>query len=165
MPFPVWVVAIRDPAYAYMLRSSGFRRPRAPLPWRRPKPLSTGYAPIGTPMPKLADEEIAELQAQAEAGARLYIATVQEMEQRHGEVIRNTVAELMRAGSATLQTSAGPIEARIIRFPREAVVLEIHHPGGGWGQSRTTQSEVGEQAVHQLAAALASTRPEAEPLT
>jgi hypothetical protein len=114
-------------------------------------------------MPQLTDEEIAELQAQAEAGARLHIATVQEMEQRHGEVIRNTVAELMRAGSATLQTSAGPIEARIIRFPREAVVLEIHHPGG-WGQSRTTQSGVGEQAVHQLAAALASTRPEAEPL-
>jgi hypothetical protein len=114
-------------------------------------------------MPKLADEEIAELQAEAEAGARLYSATVQEMEQRHGEVIRNTVAELMRAGSATLQTSAGPIEARIIRFPREAVVLEIHHPGG-WGQSRTTRSDVGEQAVHQLAAALTSTRPEAEPL-
>jgi hypothetical protein len=69
----------------------------------------------------------------------------------------------MRDGRATLQTTAGPIEARIIRFPRDAVVLEIHHPGG-WGQSRTTQSAVGEQAVHQLAAALVATRPEAEPL-
>ncbi len=163
MPFPVWVVATRDPAYAYMLRSSGFRRPRAPLPWRRPKPFSQGYAPIGTPVRQPTDEEIAELQAQADADNRLYIATVEEMQQRHGEVIRNTVAELMRAGSATLRTSAGPIEARIIRFPRDAVVLEIHHPRG-WGQTRTTQSGVGEHAVHQLAAALASTRPEAEPL-
>lgn len=23
MPVPIWIVAIRDPAYAYMLRSSG----------------------------------------------------------------------------------------------------------------------------------------------
>lgn len=163
MPLPVWVVAIRDPAYAYMLRTSGFRRPRAPLPWRRPKPFSQGYAPVGTALPQLTDEEIAEFQRQAEADAQLHIASVRDVELRHGEVIRATVAELMRAGHATLETTAGPIEARIIGFPREAVVLEIDHPGGS-GQSRTNQASVAEQAVHQLAHALVSTRPEAEPL-
>ena len=122
-----------------------------------------GYAPVGTPVRQPTDAEIAELHYQAEADARRHSAGVHDVEQRHGEVIRTTVAELMRAGNATLQTSAGPIEARIIRFPKEAVVLEIHHPGG-WGQTRTTYSEVGRQAVHQLAHALVSTRPEAEPL-
>lgn len=164
MPLPVWVVAIRDPAYAYMLRSSGFRRPRGRLPWRRTKPVSMGgYAPIGTPVRQPTVEEIAELRAQAEAGLRLQIENVRDVEQRHGEVISNTAAALMRDGSATLQTTAGPIEARIIRFPKEAVVLEIHHPGG-WGQTRTTYSELGRQAVRQLAEALVSTRPQAEPL-
>lgn len=134
MPLPVWVIAIRDPAYAYMLRSSGVRRPRARLPWRRPKPFSQGYTRAGTRLPQLTDEEIAEFQRQAEADARRYSASVDDVEQRHGEVIRATVAELTRAGSATLQTTAGPIEARIVRFPREAVVLEVHHPGG-WGRS------------------------------
>jgi hypothetical protein len=162
MPLPVWVVAIRDPAYAYMLRSSGSRRPRAPLPWRRPKPFSTGYALPGTRLPQLTDEEIAEYQRQAEADTRRYIASVDDVVVRHGEVIRTTVVELVRAGKATLQTSAGPIEARIIRFPKDAVVLEVNFPGG-MIQSRTTQSEVGRQAVHQLAEALVSTRPEAEP--
>jgi len=122
-----------------------------------------GYAPVGTPVRQLPDEEIAELRAKADAGLRLQINNVREVERRHGEVIRTTVAELMRAGNATLQTSSGPIEARIIRFPKEAVVLEIDFPGGR-SQSRTTQSEVGRQAVHHLADALASTRPEAEPL-
>jgi hypothetical protein len=163
MPLPVWVVAIRDPAYAYMLRSSGFRRPRAPLPWRRPKPFSQGYARAGTRLPQLTDAEIAEYQRQAEADARRYIASVDDVEERHGELIRTTVVELVRDGTATLKTSAGPIEARVIHFPKEAVVLEINFPGGRI-QDRTTQSEVGRQAVHQLAAALVSTRPEAEPL-
>ena len=163
MPLPVWVVAIRDPAYAYMLRSSGVRRPRAPLPWRRPKPFSQGYALPGTALPRLTDDEIAELQAQATAEAQLHIDNIRDVEQRHGEVIRKTAAALLRDGSATLQTTSGPIEARILRFPKEAVVLEVHHPGG-WGQSRTTQSSVEEQAVHQLAAALVATRPKAEPL-
>ena len=62
MPLPVWVIAIRDPAYAYMLRSSGVRRPRTPLPWRRPKPFSQGYTRAGTRLPQLTDEEIAEFQ-------------------------------------------------------------------------------------------------------
>jgi hypothetical protein len=164
MPFPVWVVAIRDPAYAYMLRSGGVPRPRGRLPRRRAKPVSTGgYAPIGSPVRQPTVEEIAKLRAQAEAGLRLHIDNVRDVEQRHGEVIRKTAAALMRDGSTTLKTTAGPIEARIFRFPKEAVVLEIHHPGG-WGQTRTTFSEVGRQAVRQLAEALVSTRPEAEPL-
>jgi hypothetical protein len=163
MPLPAWVVAIRDPAYAYMLRSSGVRRPRATLPWRRPKPFSQGYALAGTRLPQLSDEEIAEYRRQGEADARHFGASVENAEERHGDVIRTTVEELMRAGNAKLQTSAGPIEARIIRFPKEAVVLEINFPGGRI-QNRTTYSEVGRQAVHQLAAALVSTRPEAEPL-
>jgi hypothetical protein len=118
---------------------------------------------MGTALPRLTDEEIAEFQRQAEADAQLHIDNIRDVELRHGEVIRATVAELMRAGNATLQTTAGPIEARIIRFPRGAVVLEIDHPGGS-GQSRTTEASVGEQAVHQLAHALVSTGPKAEPL-
>ena len=118
---------------------------------------------MGTPVRQPTDEEIAELRAQADVGLRLHIDNIRDVEQRHGEVIRKTAAALTRDGSARLQTTAGPIEARIIRFPKNAVVLEIHHPGG-WGQSRTTLSSVGEQAVHQLAAALVATRPEAEPI-
>src|SRR6202035_5122957 len=102
MPFPVWVVAIRDPAYAYMLRSSGVPRPRRQLPWHRSKPVPTGgYAPIGTPVRQPTVEEIAELRAQAEAGLRLHIDKVRDVEQRHGEFIRNTAAALMRDGSTT----------------------------------------------------------------
>ena len=133
-----------------------------PFPGADRNPSRRGYVRAGTRLPQLTDAEIAEYQRQAEADARRYIASVDDVEERHGEVIRTTVVELMRAGTATLQTSAGPIEARIIRFPQEAVVLEINHPGGR-SQNRTTQSEVGRQAVHQLAAALVSTRPEAEP--
>ena len=55
------------------------------------------------------------------------------------------------------------LRLEVIHFPKEAVVLEINFPGGRI-QDRTTQSEVERQAVHQLAAALVSTRPEAEPL-
>src|ERR1700693_1151209 len=106
MPLPVWVVAIRDPAYAYMLRSSGFRRPRGRRPWRRTKSLSTGgYAPVGTPVRQPTDEEIAELRAQADVGLRLHIDNIRDVEQRHGEVIRKTAAALTRDGSARLQNT------------------------------------------------------------
>jgi hypothetical protein len=42
----------------------------------------------------------------------------------------------------------------------KAVVLEIHFPGGRL-QVRSSEAFVGEQAVHQLADALVSSRPEA----
>lgn len=163
MPLPVWIVAIRDPAYAYMLRSSGVRRPRAPLRRRRAGRISTGYAPFGTPIAQPEPEQLQELRSQAEAANRDFIARVRDVENRHSEVLRKTAAELMGAGAATLLTSVGNIEARVIRFRKEAVVLEIHFPGGRI-QSRSSPSFVGEQAFHQLANALVSTRPEAEPL-
>ena len=163
MPVPVWIVAIRDPAYAYMLRSSGSRRPRAPLRRRRADRIPTGYAPLGEPIPQATREELQNLRAQADAGNHVWFARVRDVENRHGELLRETAAELTRVGAATLRTSAGNIRARIIRFRKEAVVLEILFPGGRI-QSRSTASFVGEQAFHQLANALASIRPEAEPL-
>jgi hypothetical protein len=55
------------------------------------------------------------------------------------------------------------VEARILRFRKDAVVLEIHFPGGRT-QSRTTVSSVAGRAFHQLANALASARPDMDPL-
>lgn len=163
MPLPVWIVAIRDPAYAYMLRSSGLRRPRAPLRRRRAGRVSTGYAPLGAPNPQPTPAEMQGLRSEAEAANRVFIARVHDVENRHGEVLRRTAAELMSVGTVTLRTSAGTIQARVIRFRKEAVVLEIHFPGGRI-QNRSSLSSVGEQAFHQLANALVSARPEAEPL-
>lgn len=164
MPFPVWMVAIRDPAYAYMLLSSGVRRPRSSLRRHRAGPISSGYAPSGARIPRPTPEEMHELRSQADETHRLFASRVRDIEERHGDVLRRTAAELVRVGTATLRTSVGDIQARIIPFPREAVVLEIHFPGGGRIQARSTQSFIGEQAIHQLAHALVSTRPEAEPL-
>jgi hypothetical protein len=163
MPVPVWIVAIRDPAYAYMLRSSGVRRPRAPLRRRRAARISIGYAPLGAPIPQPTHDEIQQLRSQADAANRVFMARVRDVENRHGEVVRRTAEDLMRVGTATLRTSAGDIQARIIRFRKEAVVLEIQYPGG-WSQGRSSLSTVGETSVHALTNALASTRPEAEPL-
>ena len=163
MPLPVWIVAIRDPAYAYMLRSSGVRRPRTGLRRRRAGPIFTGYVPIGAPTPQLTTDEMQLLRTQAAENNRIALARVREVEQRHARILDETAAELMRAGTATLRTSSGDIRARIIPFKHEAVVLEIHYPGGRI-QARSTQSSVVEQAFHQLADALASAHPEAEPL-
>lgn len=46
MPLPVRIVAIRDPAYAHMLRSSGVRRPRASF--RRHQALHVAEALVST---------------------------------------------------------------------------------------------------------------------
>ena len=163
MPLPVWIVAIRDPAYAYMLRSSGVRRPRTRLRRRRAGPIFTGYAPIGALPPQPTNDEMRLLRAQAAENNRLALARVREVEQRHAQLLAETAAELMRAGTATLRTSSGDIRARLIPFRHEAVVLEIHYPGGRI-QARSTQSSLLQQAFHQLADALASAHPEAEPL-
>jgi hypothetical protein len=92
------------------------------------------------------------------------MARFHDIERRHGELLSATAAELTRAGATTLRTTTGDIQARVIRFREEAVVLEIHYPGGR-SQARLTQSTVGEASVHELASALASARPDAEPLT
>ena len=125
--------------------------------------MSVGYAPLGAPTPQRTAEEMQELRSQAEAANRVFMARVRDVGNRHGEVLRDTAAELMRVGTATLRTSVGDIQARIIRFRKEAVVLEIHYPGGR-SQARSSQSTVGDTTVHALADALASARPEAEPL-
>jgi hypothetical protein len=165
MPLPVWIVGIRDPAYAYMLRSGGDyrRRPRL-LRRRRGGYGFTGYVPLGSGRaPKPADEEIAYLQAQAAAEHRRYAARFQDIEKRHGELLRATAGALAARGTATLHTTAGDIQARIVRFREGAVVLEVEHPGGR-SQSRSSESTVAEAAVHQLANAVASIQPDAEPL-
>jgi hypothetical protein len=165
MPFPVWIVAIRDPAYAYMLRSSGVRRPRAPLRRHRAtRPTHSGYAPLGASAPHPTPEETQQLRSQADEANRLFMAKIRDVENRHGEVLRRTADELMRLGTTTLRTTAGDIHAHIIRFPRGAVVLEIRHPGG-WSQGRSSLSTIGATLVGALTNALASTRPEAEPLS
>jgi hypothetical protein len=123
-----------------------------------------GYAPPGEPIRQPTAEEIQELHSQAEETHRRFAARVRDIEKRHGDVLRRTAADLVRVGTATLRTSVGDMQARIIPFPREAVVGEIHYPGGGRIQARSSQLVVGEQAIHQLADALASIRPDAEPI-
>jgi hypothetical protein len=165
MPLPVWIVGIRDPAYAYMLRSSGVRRPRTRLRRPRAGPVSLGYAPVGSGRARQpTTEETQDLRTQAAEAQRSFMTRFHDIERRHGELLRATAAELTRAGATTLRTTAGDIRARIIRFRKEAVVLEIHYPGGR-SQAGLTQSTVGEASVHQLASALASARPDAEPLS
>jgi len=163
MPVPVWIVAIRDPAYAYMLRSSGFRRPRAPLRRRPVARTSIGYAPFGSPILQPTPAEIQHMGSEADAANSIFVAKVRDLENRHGAVLRRTAEDLMRVGTATLRTTAGDIHARIIRFRRGAVVLEIRYPGG-WSQGRSSLSTVADTSIHALTNALASTRTEAEPL-
>lgn len=163
MALPIWIVAIRDPAYAYMLRSSGVRRPRTTLRRRRAGSVSFGYAPRGATRRPPTAEDIRDLEARAAESNGAFTVRLRDVETRHGEILSETATELMRTGTAVLPTSAGDIEARIIPFRRDAVVLEINFPGGRI-QSRSTRSSVGEQVAHNLADALASTRPEAQPL-
>lgn len=164
MPAPIWLVAIRDPAHAYMLRSSGGRQARrAPLRRLRTAGTSLGYAPLGAPLNEPSPEDMQRLRAHAGETNRDFMARVRDVEDRHRDVLRSTAEALMRVGTATLRTSAGDIRARIIRFRRGAVVLEIHFPGG-WSQGRSSLSTMGDIVVGALANALASTRPEAEPL-
>ena len=165
MPLPIWIVGIRDPAYAYMLRSGGDyrRRPRL-LHWRGGGHGFTGYAPLGAARaPKPTTEEIEHLQAQAAAEHRRYMARFHDIEKRHGKLLRTTAGALAASGTATLHTTAGDIQARIVRFREEAVVLEVEYPSGR-SQSRSSEPTVAEAAVHQLANALASIHPDAEPL-
>jgi hypothetical protein len=163
MPLPTWIVAIHDPAYAYMLRSRGVRRHRAPFLRRRASQLPTGYAPIGVAIAPLTPEARQALRDHAETENVAFVASIREVERRYGEILRTTADALLSAGTATLRTSSGNIEARIIRFRKDAVVLEIHFPRGRI-QCRSSLRSVGDQAVHQLANALVSTRPNAEPL-
>jgi hypothetical protein len=165
MPLPVWIVGIRDPAYAYMLRSGGDyrRRPRLLRP-RGGGHGFTGYVPLGAARaPKPTNEEIEHLQAQAAAEHRRYMARFHDIEMRHGELLRASAEALAAKGIATLPTTAGDIRARLVRFREGAVVLEIDHPNGR-SQSRSSESTVAEATVHELANALASIQPDAEPL-
>jgi hypothetical protein len=161
MPLPIWIIAIRDPAYAYMLRTSGVRRPRTRLR-RRASQRPMGYAPIGVAIAPLTPDAKQVLRGHAEAENDAFIARTRDVEHRNDELLRTTPAALMSTGTATLRTSSGNIEARIIRFRKDAVVLEIHFPRGRI-QCRSTLDSVGNQAFHQLANALASTRRNAEP--
>ena len=165
MPLPVWIVAIRDPAYAYMLHSGGDYRRRPRILRRRGGGHGfTGYVPLGSVRaPKPTAEEIEYLQAQAATEHRRYVARFHDIETRHGELLRATANTLAAKGTATLHTTAGDIHARIVRFREEAVVLEVNHPSGR-SQTRSSESTVAEEVVHQLANALASIRPDAEPL-
>jgi hypothetical protein len=163
MALPIWIVAILDPAYAYMLRSSGVRRPRATLRRRRAGSVSFGYAPRGATRRLPTADDIRDLEARAAESNAAFTARLSDVEARYDELLRETATTLTGTGTAVLPTSAGDIAARIIPFRRDAVVLEINFPGGRI-QSRSTRSSVGEQAAHKLADALASTRPEAQPL-
>jgi hypothetical protein len=163
MALPIWIVAIRDPAYAYMLRSSGVRRPRTTFRRRRAGSVSFGYAPLGAPRRPPTAEDIHDLKARAAESNAAFTVRLRDVEARHGELLRETATALTGTGAAVLPTSAGDIVARIIPFKRDAVVLEINFPGGRI-QSRSTRSSAGQQAARKLADALASTRPEAQPL-
>jgi hypothetical protein len=164
MAIPLWIIAIRDPAHAYMVRRSGNPRGRPHLRRHRADRAYGGYAPLGAPMPQPTPDQLQQLWLRADAAHRVFLARVRDMESRHGELLRRTVEELTRAGTATLRTSAGDIQARMVRFRKDAVVLEVDFPGG-WSQSRASLSTVGEASVHALTSALAQIRPEAEPLS
>jgi hypothetical protein len=102
MPLPVWIVAIRDPAYAYMLRSGGDYRRRPRLLRRRGGGHGfTGYVPLGSVRaPKPTAEEIKYLQAQAATEHRRYMARFHDIETRHGELLRATAGALAAKGTS-----------------------------------------------------------------
>jgi hypothetical protein len=159
------MVALRDPAYAYMLRSGGDYRRRPRILRRRDDGHGfTGYVPLGSVRaPKPTAEDIANFQTQAAEENRRYMARFRDIEMRHGELLRATADALAANGTATLHTTAGDIDARTVRFRHGAAVLEVNHPNGR-SQTRSSESTIAEDAVHQLANALASLRPDAEPL-
>lgn len=161
------MIEIRNPSYAYMWRKSGARRPRTRLPWERQRASFGGYAPIGSARAsrdyRPSDEELQILRTQGEEAQQRFDARLSDVERRHGDLLRALAAEVTRTGAATVRTTSGDIEARIIRFRRGAVVLEIDFPGG-CNRSQSSMETVERSAVRQLASALASTRPDAEPL-
>ncbi len=96
------------------------------------------------------------------AASRRVMARIREIEQRHGELLRERAAELVRFGATTLRTTAGDIHGRLLMFGHQAAVLElVYH--GGWSQSQVAQATATEACVHCLASALAQIGPDAEP--
>lgn len=160
------MIAIRDPAHAYMLLSSGVRRPRTLFPWQRKNASFGGYVPLssGSPsrVPQPTAEQMAEMRAQSDEADRLFIARFREVEQRYGEMLRATAAQLSRVGAASLSTNKGDIHVRIIRFRNDRLVLELVHPWG-WSQSMSSQARVADDCVHALANTLAQAPPGTEP--
>ncbi len=155
----MWLLEIRDPARAYMLQSSGTRRPRSGLRRRHSGGGAViGYVPLDAPRSERhrvpSEEDVEKLRSAAAAYDREVMARSEEIEARYGDLLRETAGELIRTGGATLETNAGTVEARVIPFRRDAVVLEIHYPGGR-SQAQTSQRAVAEMAFPQLVCALA----------
>ena len=173
MPLPTWMIAIRDPAHAYMLLSSGVTRPRTQFPWHR-KNGSFGYLALTSGSPGRVSQPTAEetqqlraqmdqRRAQSAETDRLFWARLNDVEQRFGELLEATAAELTRVGAATLRTTTGDIHARIICFPNDHLVVELVHPRG-WSQGMSSQARVAHDCVHALASTLAQAPPDTEPL-
>ncbi len=98
MPLPMWIMKIGDPAYAYMVRSAGVSGPPSKL--RRPG-LSRrfwGYSQSGcatSPQASHATTDVLhDLQTQAADRGRRFKSRLQELEARHGELLRATAADL-----------------------------------------------------------------------
>lgn len=167
MLLPIWLIALRDPADAYILLSRG-TRPHGARFRRRGNPRrADGYALLssGRPadLPQLTDEQLDQLRSRAADAGRFFIARVRAVEARHDELLRAAGADLSRLGAVTLRTTAGDIHSRVIRFRNDAVVLETVYPGG-WSQSRSTGSMVAVACAHALANAVAQIGQAAEPL-
>jgi hypothetical protein len=167
MPLPIWIVAIRDPAHAYMLLSNGEPRHRRRR-GRHTNHSVDGYAQLRSSpndaLPSLTNEEMQALRARGAQVSRAFDARFEDTETRYGALLRATAEELMRTGVATLRTTAGDMHGRILRFRNEAVVLEIVYP---WGrsQSRCTPATIAQSCVHDFASALAQAPAGAMPLT
>ncbi len=167
MPLPIWIVAIRDPAHAYMLLSYGEPRHRRPRGSHKNHSVG-GYAELRSGpddvVPSPTREEMQALRARGAEASRVFNARFEDTETRYGDLLRATAAELLRTGRATLRTTAGDMHGRIVRFRNNAVVLEIVYP---WGrsQSRCSQATIAQSCVHNLASALAQAPADAKPLT
>jgi hypothetical protein len=167
MPLPIWIVAIRDPAHAYMLLSNGEPRHRRPR-GRHKNHAVGGYAQLHSGpndvVSSLSDEEMQALRVRGTEVSRVFHARFEDTQKRYGDLLRVTASELMRTGAATLRTTSGDMHGRILRFRNEAAVLEIVYP---WGrsQSRCSEATIAQHCVHDFASALAQAPADAMPLT
>jgi hypothetical protein len=164
---PSWLVGLFNPAHAYMERMSrthrGGRRGRRQRGQPFPEAVVLGSGVHGARA--ATAKELRLIRAQSQEGQRLFEARLAAIEKRYSSLLQAKASELIGTGTTTMVTSAGEVQARILRFRWGADVLEITRPGGE-GRSTLQRSHAREPAVliSFLAHALADVSIEGEPL-
>lgn len=95
----------------------------------RRKPLYRGGAVFGPGVPggsrQMTEGELAPLRARVDERQAARDDSIARVQEQFGDALLAKAAELARNGVVTIGTTAGSVEARIVRFWRGNAVLEI----------------------------------------